>query len=591
MANFQQTLQSQPSPAAPVQAPSATSAVAGVLEGALDMFSQYNQQQVAVKQGEAKALFENTAADYANELASGWSDRSGQPLKAKEWLRQQASSLGAELDPSLRQEVGERFFKLTGERLFSGQTDAMKDQNEADKVRLEVQQRQATDIQYAFDYRGLDAELSNMFNADGSLKEGVTAEQVAAKGRTVRVQQEARLAVLQNQSASAKSQSEKLVAEQKIREAELLPALTRDMNNELERLSGLPAVQAVQELDALYAAASNQLQYTNITGEGKNRIKASLDIVYNNLRDQLSGRRDQQAIAEINSVESLELFNMLYKASPTTRIVVAMKDNAISPTESMVQSAASDATKIMRDMEQGGPNRSRQLTGDETPDEVAMMEQQYRKIMSDNWVYYSTPDKPVETPEQVNAMTNHLSIGMNPVNAEQRRNFFGRDGAYIKSLTEWSSNPNYLKNIGASVLNNPDIKGAFTQNNQRALASYLQGVMDQTVDGSIFGEDVKASDILTVDNSGPYPRLGIRRPSGADGGNNRPVSGEQAQYNRAQNAVNNLNMLFKLQYESAVNYGDVVGDEEMARETVNAQMRALANYIKVDGTLQALKAD
>lgn len=589
MAQFNQSLQSQVGGASVSPAPSATNAIAGVAAQFVDTVSGVMDADREAKIAAQEQLQGNLLGAKVQELAEGWSARSGNPVKAEAWLMQNVSSLRSELPASQFSDVAKDFKAATGRSLYRSQSDMSKEINDQEQVTLEMQQRNAQDIQYAFWYQATSPEAAALFTPEGSLREGVTAEQAANVGRGIRLQQEGQLAVLQNQASIAKSQEERETAEAKVRAFQLKRMITgalADFEARMDVPAGGATPEELDEFDALYNNFTLQIGRAGLLNEDMKGTLAGLESSYTILRDRMSGKAEADRRTAATQLRAAQDFNTIAAASPEVRLFMQMNAMGARISDSLAQAVETQSANLAREQAVGNPNASG--TGDDIPTTngkgIA-----YQRAVTENFVGLGSPSRPPSNETETEALRNHYTIGLNPVTSEQRNNFYGKDGLYLNLLQKWSSDKVVLDNLSPSVLNTEDVRGAFIQRNLDAIPRYLQRVMS--------GESWKnltRSEVVNVDSSKGYPVLSVRRDEAQRIGRETelrlaamrgpsirrgvPSFPELWSLDQLNKDVENINRLFRLQYEATLNYGEAIGDSDMAKDLAFSQRFSLSQY-------------
>ena len=475
------------------------------------------------------------------------------------------------------------FKKRTGRNLSSAYLSASEEQDKLSTLQEKQQQEAQTAVAFVSQFRGrYQAETQEFLNPDGSIKQDLSPEQTNKMiqiGRSIEMREAADLAAIN-------AMENKTAARSKIESRNLALAIDNAILDQLDTIKSLPLGQGIALLDETFAKAKAGIAVNmNLLPEDRQAQEAAMNAVYNYYRDGLSGARTAQAQLDVSNVQALNVYNQTLASSDTAQAIAALQAAKIplGPEETaamrglLISQVQANANAVVPP-----PGTSVDADGNFVIN-GKNTGVKFSQIKADEWKRQITPIRPVDPNKtfmingqektQAQIYTDQLIVGLTPVTAEQKQSFFGQGGTYLATIDAWSKNPEALENISAGVLSNPDVRSAVVRSNSEAVAQYLPNVMQTTTyPGMKIVADVVT---VTVDAKG-YPVLAV--PEYLKGGAKSPTT----------RAVDNVNRLFKLQHEAAVNISKVTGDESIVKDTVAAQMQALAQYSQFDERAAAL---
>lgn len=499
--------------------------------------------------------------------------------KLRETVRKMAES--GKYSETQMAEINKGFKVVTGKDVSSTYVDSERQQSEIDALRATQQQEAQTAVAFVSQFRvQYQDETNEFFNADGSMKQDLSVEQqqkLVQVGRSIRSREIAETAAIaaMNDQTVARSKNESM-------------GIARTVQNAIvenwDRISALPTAEGLAEFEKLVAETSASISVNpNLLPEDRQSHQAGFDAVVALYRDRITGASAVNALKTVNGLAASRVYQEGLRLDPQLQAFEAQLQSGTS----LNQEQAGAVAVIMKDHIVKNPNNAFaqqnakvnaagnvEIDGKDTGVNYTEAKgKEVERIFSPVSPISETKTFIVNGQERTQAaIYTDVIVGMiSPVTSEQKMNFYGKGGVYLKVVETLAKNPKALENMGPAVLGNQDMRSAVVRSNSEAVAQYLPNVMQTTTyPGWKIVADVVT---VTVDAKG-YPVLSI--PNSLKGGA------------LAAKAIDNVNRLFRLQHESAINIAKVTGDESIVKDTVASQMQALAQYSQLDEQAAAL---
>jgi hypothetical protein len=320
---------------------------------------------------------------------------------------------------------------------------------------------------------------------------------------------------------------------------------------------------------------------TTLTRSDKDKLKSAMDVTLTALEDNITGASAakisnkqigamMQSVIEIAMTDPDFAIRAAYAAMniPTIQTQVDMLGSKqFAQVAQLLNGASPNSKPVLQVIKNSMPNA--------TPEEI-------QQFSTDLWASLHIPTETLTNEADIQTTIDAWSFVLRAPTPADQRNLFSPNGMYIKSLDILRNKDNAEK-FGPSVLGNPDFQDAFTTATSTAISTYVPLAMNATVGQftpemkeTWLGENsVKEITMLSANRGYVQFKLpSVKRDP------NSPVSGNEAKMNIAASGLNRINLIFKQQYEAAVQI-DRVSGSKLAEQIRNAQLRTASLYIQV----------
>ena len=592
----------------PVQQASGTEAAAGLASGLMGLGqtffqaeaqrekSAFERQKLEMKlQADEKTFLENESTaglvnaltmtlDGAPNLVSGTSVAQQLFMRAAEsgeYTQQQLLSVTKELKSVYGVSLGGMARSASAEDLS------------VEKVQIERQQIVDNAVAFVGEFKvKYNDEVKPFLDSSGRIKSDLSPEDVSklvALGQSIQTREAAEVAAI-------KSRYEGFQQRSKLESRNLAITLENVILSTLPQIKAMPPGEGLAIFDKTVSDFRASLAINpNLLPEDIASHNAGMDAVVAIFRKDLTGERVNQANSDMQAQHAARLYNMAYSGSPTLQAVAALVAAGIPVSQEASDAARASLISFIGENPNKVSFNASQMVDD---DDGNVQGKPLVRLLGENWTStFANPQVAVDniTPYTVNGkvmtqadiVSEQFETAFQPITEEEQQNFYGKNGVYLQVIKAWSQKPEALQNIGADVLSRPRVRESLLRSNSEGLLQYLPHAMNMDLGflgaGTILADKVKVSD-----SPEGYPILsGVEIPVVKGRTPMRDRSGKislaglnmgQRRYVAAAEQIEQINTLFKMQHDAAVNLSKVTGDKKFVQDVIASQMNAISMY-------------
>jgi hypothetical protein len=591
----------------PVQQASGTEAAAGLASGLMGLGqtffqaeaqrekSAFERQKLEMKlQADEKTFLENESTaglvnaltmtlDGAPNLVSGTSVAQQLFMRAAEsgeYTQQQLLSVSKELKSVYGVSLGGMARSASAEDLS------------VEKVQIERQQIVDNAVAFVGEFKvKYNDEVKPFLDSSGRIKSDLSPEDVSklvALGQSIQTRESAEVAAI-------KSRYEGLQQRSKLESRNLAITLENVILSALPQIKAMPPGEGLASFDKTVSDFRASLAVNpNLLPEDIASHNAGMDAVVAIFRKDLTGERVNQANSDMQAQHAARLYNMTYSGSPTLQAVAALAAAGIPVSQEGSDAARASLISFIGE----NPNKVSFNASQMADDDGNVQGKPLVRLLGENWTStFANPQVAVDNitlytvngkvMTQADIVSEQFETAFQPITEEEQQNFYGKNGVYLQVIKAWSQKPEALQNIGADVLSRPRVRESLLRSNSEGLLQYLPHAMNMAL-GFLGSETILADKIKVSNSTEGYPVLsGIEIPVVKGRTPRRDRSGkislaglnlEQQRYVEALEQVEQINTLFKMQHDAAVNLSKVTGDKKFVQDVIASQMNAISMY-------------